>query len=135
MKAGEPHLVPLSPRALEVLKGQAGQHARWVFPSIMKGCEDKPQSNMAMLTVLKRLGVRDKTTVHGLCRATFSTWANETGAARPDVIEAALAHEEANRVRAAYNRATFNEERRALLLAWSQFLAGAQVIEFKRGAA
>ena len=47
MKAGEPHLVPLSPRALAVLSGQVGQHARWVFPSTMKGYEDKPQSNMA----------------------------------------------------------------------------------------
>lgn len=90
-------------------------------------------SNMAMLKVLDRLGVRDQTTVHGLCRATFSTWANETGTARPDVIEAALAHEEGNRVRAAYNRANFTQERRALLGAWSAYLArpAAQVIEFK----
>jgi integrase len=131
MKAGEPHLVPLSPRALTVLKGQAGHHARLVFPSSMK--ENAPQSNMAMLTVLKRLQVRDKTTVHGLARATFSTWANETGAARPDVIEACLAHEEGNRVRAAYNRATFNQERAALLVQWADFLQQtARVIEFKK---
>ena len=98
----------------------------------MKGYEDKPQSNMAMLAVLGRLGVRDKTTVHGLCRATFSTWANETAAARPDVIEACLAHEESNRVRASYNRATFNEERAALLAKWAEFLQhSAQVIEFR----
>lgn len=55
-------------------------------------------------------------------RATFSIWANETGAARPDVIEACLAHEEGNRVRAAYNRARFNDERRALLAAWAEYL-------------
>ena len=62
----------------------------------------------------------------------FSTWANETGAARPDVIEACLAHEEGNRVRAAYNRAQFNEERAALLRAWADFLAhSAQVLNFK----
>lgn len=58
---------------------------------------------MAMLNVLGRMGMRDRTTVHGLCRATVSTWDNETGAARRDVIEACLAHEESNRVRAAYN--------------------------------
>lgn len=132
MKAGKPHLVHLSPRAFAVLSGQAGQHARWVFPSTMKGYEDKPQSNMAMLAVLDRLGVRDKTTVHGLCRATFSTWANETGAARPDVIEACLAHEESNKVRAAYNRSTFDAERKALLAAWAEYLAhSAQVLEFR----
>ena len=59
--------------------------------------------------------------------------ANETGAARPDVIEACLAHEEGNRVRAAYNRALFNDERRALLAAWSEYLARerAQVVPLR----
>lgn len=53
-----------------------------------------------------------------------STWANESGAARPDVIESCLAHNEKNLVRAAYNRAQFAAERKALLLAWSEFLDG-----------
>jgi integrase len=120
MKSGKEHLVHLSPRALDVVKGQAGQHTRWVFPSAWK--EGATLSNMAMLTLRNRMGLKDKTTVHGLCRATFSTWANETGAARPDVIEACLAHQEGDKVRKAYNRARFNEERRALLVAWSEFL-------------
>jgi hypothetical protein len=38
------------------------------------------------------------------------------------VIEACLAHEETNRVRAAYNRAQFAEERRSLLAAWAEYL-------------
>jgi integrase len=42
-------------------------------------------------------------TVHGF-RSTFSTWANENGIARPDVIEAAFAHREEDAVRRAYNR-------------------------------
>ena len=119
----ESHTVHLSGRALEILKGlQALKlNAAIVFPS--PRATDKPMSNMAMLTVLGRMGMRDKTTVHGLCRATFSTWANETAAARPDVIEARLAHEESNRVRAAYNRAQFTQERAALMLAWSEYLS------------
>lgn len=121
MKGKEAHTVHLSPRALEIVKAQRGLSDTYVFPSPM--LDDKPLSNMAMLTVLGRMGYRDRTTVHGLCRATFSTWANETGAARPDVIEACLAHEESNRVRAAYNRAEFAAERRALLEAWATFLA------------
>jgi integrase len=123
MKAGEEHVVHLSARAVQILRQlqEHRLHARWVFPSPMLA--DKPLSNMAMLTVLGRMGMRDRTTVHGLCRATFSTWANETGAGRPDVIEACLAHEESNKVRAAYNRAQFNSERRALLEAWAQYLA------------
>ncbi len=121
MKAKEAHIVCLSPRAVEVLKAQVGLHGAIVFPSTMD--KDKHLSNMAMLAVLGRLGMRDRTTVHGLCRATFSTWANETAAARPDVIEACLAHREADRVKAAYNRAQFTEERRALLIAWSEYLS------------
>jgi integrase len=135
MKAKEPHLVYLSPRALAIVEGQKNLDAVYVFPSpTTVGTEKhKPLSNMAMLNVLGRMGMRDRTTVHGLCRATFSTWANETGAARPDVIEACLAHEESNRVRAAYNRAQFAEERRALLVAWADYLARpvAQVVPLR----
>lgn len=130
MKAKEAHAVYLSTSALDILKAQQalGMDANLVFPSLR--LDGKALSNMAMLTVLGRMGMRDRTTVHGLCRSTFSTWANETGAARPDAIEACLAHEEKNRVRAAYNRAQFTDERRALLAAWADYLAkpSAQVI-------
>lgn len=119
----EPHLVHLSPEALAIVRGQLGQDQALVFPSTMPSRKGKEQSNMAMLAVLDRLNMRDRTTVHGLCRATFSTWAYETAAARPDVIEACLAHREADKVKAAYNRAQFNEERKALLAAWAQYLA------------
>jgi integrase len=67
----EPHLVHLSARAMEVLRGQLRLHAASVVPSTIKA--DSPQPNMAMMAVLARLGVRDQTTVRGLCRATFST--------------------------------------------------------------
>lgn len=135
MKAGEAHTVYLPPRALTVLQGLQGTGKRYVFPSPVSpgGGTEKPLSNMAMLTTLDRLDARERTTVHGLCRATFSTWANDTGAARPDVIEACLAHEESNRVRAAYNRAKFNDERRALLAAWAEYLgrAPAEVVDLR----
>jgi integrase len=85
---------------------------------------------MAMLTALSRQGLRQRTSVHGLARATFSTWANERGIARPDVIEAALAHAEGDKTRAAYCRATFDDERRSLLQAWGDYLTreAAQVV-------
>jgi integrase len=121
MKAREEHVVYLSERAVEIVEGMRGLDRTYVFPSTM--VEGKPMSNMAMLAVLDRLGARDRTTVHGLCRATFSTWANDTAAARPEVVEACLAHRERDKVRAAYNRAKFNDERRALLEAWASFLS------------
>jgi integrase len=129
MKLREAHTVYLSQRAVDLLDSlkQMGLDERLVFPSPVTldrpVAERKSLPSMAMLTVLGRLGVRDRTTVHGLARATFITWANETAAARPDVIEACLAHEEANRVRAAYNRSEFAEERRALLAKWADCLA------------
>jgi len=122
MKAKEEHVVFLPPRAIQVLKTQKALdlNASIVFPSPMD--PTRALSNMAMLEVLGRLGMRTRTTVHGLCRSTFSTWANETGAARSDVVEACLAHREQDRVRAAYNRATFDADRRALLIAWADYL-------------
>lgn len=121
MKAGEEHTVYLSGAAVALLRGQIGFDPALVFPSVMG--DGRPQSNMAMLAALGRLGYRDRTTVHGLCRASFSTWAYETNAARPDVIEACLAHKEADRVKAAYNRAKFADARRALMHAWADYLA------------
>ena len=116
MKAAELHTVYLADRAIDVLKAQRGLDPHYVFPSpVLAG---KPMSNMAMLTVLDRMSMRDKTTVHGLCRSTFSTWAYETAAARDYVIEASLAHQEADRVKAAYNRAQYADERKALMSAW-----------------
>lgn len=122
MKGGEEHVVSLSPRALEIVKAMQELGQEWVFPT--PALDGEPLSNMAMLTLLRRMDADRRTTVHGLCRATFSTWANETGAARPDVIEACLAHGEANLVRAAYNRATFMAERAELLRRWADFLDG-----------
>jgi integrase len=124
-KTKEAHVVFLPLRAVRILRAQLGQDESLVFPSPVRGADGaaRPLSNMAMLVTLGRLGVRDRTTVHGLCRATFSTWANETAAARPDVIEACLAHCESNKVRAAYMRAKFNDERRELLAKWAAFLA------------
>jgi len=132
MKGGEQHVVYLCDRAIEIIQGMRGVDRTYVFPSrILAG---RPMSNMAMLAVLDRLGMRQRTTVHGLCRATFSTWANETAAARPEVVEACLAHKEQDRVRAAYNRAQFHDERRALMDKWADYLGGggAKVIPLHR---
>lgn len=131
MKARETHIVHLSARAREVVTGQIGNDRALLFPSFVK--HGQPMSNMALLATLDRLGMRADTTVHGLCRATFSTWAYETAAARPDVIEACLAHREADKVKAAYNRAQFSSERRALMESWAAYLGAfcASVVRLK----
>ena len=124
-KVRDDHLVHLTARALEIIEAQREQEGVFVFPSPMD--RKRPMSNMAMLNVLERMGLDGETTVHGVCRASFSTWANDLGIARPDVIEACLAHVETNKVRAAYNRASFSVERRNLLVAWTAFCSGDNV--------
>jgi len=122
MKGGDDHTVHLSHRALAIVGAMRAAGSDYVFPSPMHPA--RPLCNMGMLTLLSRMRYRSRTTVHGVCRASFSTWANDNGIARPDVIEACLAHREADKVRAAYNRAAFHAERAALLRAWSDFCDG-----------
>ena len=122
MKGGEKHVVYLPERAVEIVRSMQPWQQPYVFPA--PTLNGQPLSNMSMLTLLRRMDADKHTTVHGLCRSTFSTWANETAAARPYVIEACLAHQETNRVRAAYNRAQFAQERKALLAAWADYLEG-----------
>ncbi|MBX9631444.1 MAG: tyrosine-type recombinase/integrase [Burkholderiales bacterium] len=118
MKGHEEHRVYLCPRAIEIVNELQGFGPEYVFPSVTD--KTKPMSNMAMLAVLKRMK-RTDITVHGF-RSTFSTWANENAVARADVIEACLAHREGDKIRAAYNRATFANDRRKLLTVWSEYV-------------
>jgi integrase len=66
------------------------------------------------------MGYKNKLVAHGL-RALASTTLNEQGH-DPDVIEAALAHTDSNKVRAAYNRAEYLERRRKLMVWWSNHI-------------
>jgi len=120
MKMDSPHTVPLSDQAIAILKqignlfGQEGL----VFPGIKD--QSKQLSENTLLYALYRLGYHSRATVHGF-RATFSTIANECGFSG-DVIEKALAHEERNRVRAAYHRSEYLEQRRELMQWWADYL-------------
>jgi len=77
-------------------------------------------SENTVLMLLARLGYKGRMTGHGW-RTMASTWANEAGY-RSDAIERQLAHSPEDKVRAAYNRAEFLDERRAMLAAWANWL-------------
>ena len=78
---------------------------------------------MSLLNALRRMGYeREQMTVHGF-RAMASTLLNEQGY-RPDIIETQLAHVEKNAVRAAYNRADYLDERRAMMQQYADYLDG-----------
>jgi integrase len=121
MKAGEPHDVPLTDRMLEILDSIEARFG--AEGMVFKGYRADSLSDGAFLAVLRRMGRHRETTVHGF-RASFDTWASETTAFRADIIEAALAHQESNAVRAAYNRAEYWEQRVALANQWAGFVGG-----------
>lgn len=121
MKMKAEHIVPLAPQAITVLRqlrGQSGSDASpFLFPSPSR---EGFMSYNTMLFALYRLGYHGRATVHGF-RAMASTALNEMGF-RPDVIERQLAHEERNRVRAAYNRAEYLDQRRDMMNRWANYL-------------
>jgi integrase len=117
MKMEREHRIPLSDAALAVLeRAKALRIGDFIFPSLP---HDRPLSNMAMLTVLRRMN-RSDLTVHGF-RATFRTWAAERTNFPREVIEAALAHILEDKTEAAYQRGDLLEKRRRLMDAWAQY--------------
>ena len=116
MKMRSPHIVPLSHQALAVLEElqPLTGHFDLLFPS--QRDQQKPISENTLLYALYRLGYHKRATVHGF-RALASTIMNETGF-RPDVIERQLAHVERNKVRAAYHRSEYLEERQKMMDWW-----------------
>jgi integrase len=116
MKAGVAHTVPLSDRAVELLKALPRIKGNdYVFPGAHPG---KPLSNMAMLEKIR--GLRPGLTVHGF-RSTFRDWAGDRTNYARDVIEAALAHTIKNDAEAAYRRSTAVEKRRRLMADWARY--------------
>jgi integrase len=120
--------VPLPERAAEIVRQMhEGQVSRYVFPGQASG---KPLSNMALLTLLKRMNSGEKKwldpasgrpiTAHGF-RATFRTWAEEVATFPHAVIEQAMGHQVGTQVERAYRRTDVLDKRRALMEAWAQW--------------
>lgn len=121
MKAGAKHDVVVTDRMrriLEAMEPYRGDGWDWIFPSPQS--RRNPLSNGAFLAVVRRMGLIGKATPHGM-RASFSTWAYENTTFRSEIVEAALAHNESNAVKAAYNRATYWAHRVELANEWSRF--------------
>lgn len=139
----EPFRVPLSPRAVEIVyEMEKARLSRYVFPGMGGG---QPLSNMALLTLLKRMNSGtpkwlDKDgrpiTAHGF-RATFRTWAEEVATVPHAVVEQAMGHQVGGKVERAYRRTDLIEKRRLLMDAWARHCdggAGGNLLSFKRPA-
>jgi integrase len=116
MKAGRPHSIPLTGRALEIIEtARAAQTSDYLFPGQTEG---QPLSVMAFDMLLRRMG--KNVTTHGF-RSSFRDWAgNETSFPR-ELAEHALAHVIGDKAEQAYRRSSALERRRELMEAWSAF--------------
>ena len=120
MKAGKPHSVPLSPPALSILKRrlEVSCDTELIFPG-MRG--DNVLSDVAVSKSIKRYA-GTKYTIHGL-RSAFKDWAAEAGI--DDLVtEICLAHQDRDKVRAAYLRTNLIESRRDVMAQWATFIVG-----------
>lgn len=124
MKMDKAHSVPLSDRAIEVLKlaFTLAPKSKLVFPNLKL---DKPLSDQAFTKVVLGENLKVPYTAHGF-RSTFRTWAGEQTKYPREVCEHALAHNIMDSVEAAYARTTFVEQRRQLMQDWADFLSKPQ---------
>jgi integrase len=128
-KAGRAHRIPLSERALAILKAMEElRKGEFVFPGQRQG---RPLSGMAFEMLLRR--AKSSFTAHGF-RSAFRDWAgNETHFPR-ELAEHALAHVIGDKAEQAYRRSDALMRRRELMDAWARYCGGAKVLSFKRPA-
>lgn len=133
MKAMRPHRVPLSGRALAILR-ERDRHrtSDYVFPGLRP---KKPLSNMAMANAIQRMNAARKmaglplyvdpkqnmrpVVPHGF-RSSFRDYAGHETAFPREIAEMCLAHVVADETEAAYQRGDFLNKRRRLMAQWEQ---------------
>jgi len=132
MKAKKEHVVPLSKRAVEVIRSMGDlKPGDYVFPG---GKPGTCLSDAAMTALIKRMDARrsEKDKVgwcdvkgarivpHGF-RATFKTWGQDHSDFDRQVIEFALAHGLPDKTEAAYSRGAMIKKRRPLMDSWADY--------------
>ena len=132
MKMKQPHLVPLSTQAVDVLRElhPLTGHGKFVFPG--ERSHDRPMSENSVNAAMRGMGYDKETmTGHGF-RAMARTILDEVLGVRPDFIEHQLAHAVRDPNGRAYNRTAHLAERRKMMQLWADYLdklkAGAEVI-------
>jgi integrase len=112
MKSGREHVVPLSARALEILRAMPRD-----------GAGPFPTHRATIGAFLRDRMDRRGITTHGF-RSSFSTWCAEATRFEVEVREAALAHQIRDKTMAAYQRGTLLQKRRLLMEAWGKYCSG-----------
>jgi len=127
-----PHLVPLAPQAVAILRDLQPLTGRGQF--VFSGRDPKKcMSNAAVNAALRRMGYDTKTemTGHGF-RAMARTILHEELGIDREAIEHQLAHAVPDALGTAYNRTKFIKERRTMMQRWADYLdklkAGAEIV-------
>ena len=121
MKSGKEHRVPISTRAVAILKDMKSKSfSDYVFPGIRA---KRPISNNTMAKTFAEQGGKGFT-VHGTARSSFRDWVTESTGFDGDLAEMALSHAVGDAVARAYARSDALEKRRELMESWAQYLAG-----------
>jgi integrase len=115
MKAEREHRVPLSPRAVELLRSLPTETGN---PHLFIGTRTGRITASTVAKLLK--GINSEVTVHGF-RSSFSDWAHERTAFSNHVIELSLAHSVGSDVEKAYRRGDLFDKRRKLMEAWATY--------------
>jgi integrase len=116
MKGAREHRVPLSDRAVAILRErEAVRESDFVFPGMRPG---RPLSVMAFDMLLRRAEL--DVTTHGF-RSSFRDWCGEVTSFPREVAEAALAHVVGDKAEQAYRRADALDKRRKLMTAWAAY--------------
>ena len=137
MKAGREHTIPLSPRALTILKAVKPLNTKSdkgapLFPASAGAA----LSGMAMAMLVRRMHDAEQAaersgwidrregdrmiTVHGF-RSTVRDWAGEQSSFPREVIEHAMAHQLPDKSEASYARTTLMPKRVKLMVAWAGY--------------
>ena len=117
MKAGRPHRIPLSGRALEIVNiMRTKTEGEFIFPGRTSG---STLCNNAFLAILKNL-MSLSITAHGF-RSAFRDWAAERTNYPREVVEMALAHTIKDATESAYRRGDLLLKRQSLMNQWAKF--------------
>ena len=132
---GDPHLVPLSTQAVEILRKLHPITGHSALCFYGERSHDRPISDNTLRAALMTLGYGpDAQSVHGF-RATARTLLAEELNIDPLVIEAQLAHAVKDANGRAYNRTQYLKHRMVMMQQWADYLdrlaRGADVIPMK----
>jgi integrase len=120
MKLKREHWVPLAPQVVALLRVHAGVvgDCGWLFPGQRYG---KPLSEATLGASLETLGFKGRHTPHGF-RAMARTILEEHLGVDARYAEKQLAHEEADKVKRAYNRSEYWAERVKMMSLWADWI-------------